>query len=311
MSNISKIINIMNNSKSITLLFINKLNNSPEFELGRMQIHESIFNNIRELYAHQAESMIKDKREIKLDPMNDNQDSVHFLNNNEIKGIESILEPLKNINTVEPVHYKDAIAKANAFAFVFTLDKEKVIIIRKLSSNYSLKNKNVFFSDDNRLNKVDKDLFALDNKIDCLIYEDKTYILGKYNFEVLFSYDTEYMNVANISLTKISENKIITNFDEFKENCLSRGRLIKKLYKIEKDGYIDKFNKCIKNPGIIKKMDSAIKELQLSFHIENNQIVYEDISTLSEIINFISNDYLRSFYTEDAFVASSKIEHGK
>ncbi|MCX7903238.1 MAG: DUF4868 domain-containing protein [Caloramator sp.] len=303
------IINTIKNSNSIILIFITKTSNDPKFKIGKIYINETIYNNIKDLYIPFIENSMKNKNESEFDPMIDNDDIVYFLHNTEIKGINDILNPLNDVAAIESSPFKKMVNESDAFAFVFSHNEQKVICLRKMNSSYSLKNKNILFSDNDRISKFDQELFVLDNKIDCIIFGEKTYIIGKYNFELLFSYDSVYLNTANISLNKLNNFNVISNFESFKEDCLSRNRIIRRLYKIEKEGFIDKFIDCIQNEGIRLNMIEAIKILQLNFEIVNNQIAYEDVSCLTEILNFISNDYLRSFYTNDTFIAATKTEY--
>lgn len=297
------------NAKAVSFVFIKKTTNDPSFEIKKLQLRKELWGSIANMYIPVLEKQMKDKSEMKLDPMIDNDGYLNYLDNAEITGLSDITNPLDDIQSIPSTGFEDAVTNSSAFAFIFHNADKKVMILRKLSSGYTLKNKHVLFSDGDRINKLEKELFVLDNKIDCVIYNDKTYILGKYNFEILFNFDSEYTKIAEKCLEKLTQNNSISNIDSFKEHCLNRSRITKKLYKIEKDGYIDKFNICIKKQDIVKKMEAAIVTLQLNFKLENNQIQYDDITTLSEIVNFISNDYLRSFYTDEAFVASSKTEH--
>ena len=62
-------------------------------------------------------------------------------------------------------------------------------------------------------------------------------------------------------------------------------------------------NKIKTSPEVI---NNTIQKYNLDIKIENNKIIYEDVSSLSEIINLISENYFEGNFTQDKYVAKGK-----
>lgn len=300
---------IYNNIVNIKFLLVCKENN--EYIAKKSYINKDLNNTFIQLYIKKLEDLFNSKELEKLDYEINEDETIAYLDEEELVSSNNSLykfikDKFINIDSIKRLEELNSFAKnALFYSFVFELNnKESFIIIRKMTSNYSLKNKSIFCLNDSRLNMINDDIIAFDNKIDIVIYKNKIYILNKYNFEILFSYRIYYKDRAEKVLNKLKDSNIIDNINDFETDCLDRSRIVKKLANIQDSDILDKFiDKFHNNPDII---NNSINNYNLGIEIENNKIKYNDISSLLQIVNFISDNYFQSDITETKYTARSK-----
>lgn len=304
---------IEKNITNISLLFLKK---NDSFEKGyqplKADIHNKIVTDIKDLFFEPLKSIFTNPcfEEFSYDVSTDG--AIQYLPMNDLKGknIFDVLEnSINNLDSVPPLKkFGKELSESYLYAFIFELSTGKTFtIVRKIYSSNYLKNKGLFTFTDSKLNVFEKDLFSLDSKVDCILFDGVVYVTGKYNFENIFSYNVHYVEKANSILTSIDNYKLIENFSEFKADCLDRSSIVKKLAELSAKGSIDSFMTKIKNnPNLIH---DTIQKYHLSTEIKDNQLVYNDISSLSEIINLISENYFESDITHDQFIAKGKSKH--
>lgn len=298
---------------NIYLLFLKKNN---AFENGyqplKADIDKKIYKNLKEIYIESLKPLFKNPEFEKFSYDVSSDGAIQFLSKSDLndKILFQILENnINNIDSIQPLRdFGKTLSESYLYAFIFELNNEKTFtLVRKVYSSNYLKNKGLFSYTDSKLNSVERDLFVLDSKIDCIIYDDKVYVIGKYNFENMFSYNIHYVEKANTILESIQSNQIVDNFEEFKTDCLDRSTITRKLAELCANGTIDSFIKKIKTePELI---ENTISKYNLSTSIANNQLIYTDISSLSEIINLITENYFENDITRNQYIAKGKTRH--
>ena len=286
---------------NIYLLFLKKNN---AFENGyqplKADIDKKIYKNLKEIYIESLKPLFKNPEFEKFSYDVSSDGAIQFLSKSDLNN---------NIDSIQPLRdFGKTLSESYLYAFIFELNNEKTFtLVRKVYSSNYLKNKGLFSYTDSKLNSVERDLFVLDSKIDCIIYDDKVYVIGKYNFENMFSYNIHYVEKANTILESIQSNQIVDNFEEFKTDCLDRSTITRKLAELCANGTIDSFIKKIKTePELI---ENTISKYNLSTSIANNQLIYTDISSLSEIINLITENYFENDITHNQYIAKGKTRH--
>ena len=305
----------LENIKNISLLFLNKNNKFADgYEPLKAIIDKDLFPKILNIYNNPIATLLsnpvfeefsydgKDDGTIQCLGKDDPQLNTQVLFKLLTKSIQEI-----NSSNVDTISNLDSVMSSSSlYAFVFNLNDDSTFtIVRKIySSNYLDKN-GVFFFKKSRLNTLKENLFSIDSKIDFILYKDFIYILGKYNFESLFSYNYHFQNKANNLLVTLEDSNILENYKEFKEDCLDRRSIVKKLAILEASGDINSFlNKLDNNPKFIQ---DTIKKYNLNITLNSeNKIIYSDVATLSEIINLISENYFVSDITQRKCLANRK-----
>ncbi|MDO6353570.1 DUF4868 domain-containing protein [Caloramator sp. CAR-1] len=307
--NIQEVIQHIKNSNQITFAIINKTSKDPTFDVTKLILKNTLHEEIKNLFTSYI-SIFSNFSIQEFNPLASLDETLYYLNNQDYQCINNLLTSIGNINDVNNINssiFHDKISNSIAYAFIFTNENQNVILVKKTNSNYTLKNKFLWIFKNDGLDKIQDQSFVFDEKIDCIITPNETYVFSKYNFEIIFSFMNEYTKTVNQILNKLQNNNLINGIDQFREDISSRNKLIKKLFKMEQDGSIDKFIECINDENIRQNIKNAINDLNLNFELnENNQIVYNDVSALGEILNLISNDYNISIYNGEKFLTQVK-----
>lgn len=298
---------------NVYLLFLQKNDQCADgYKVLKSDINKAIFKTLKDMYIKPLEPLFKNPyfEKFSYDISTDGAIQYLYKSDLEDKVLFNVLEKnINNIDSVKPLEdFSKTLSHSYLYAFIFELDNEKTFtIVRKIYASNYLKNKGLFTHNDSKLNSVEKDLFVLDSKIDCIIYNDIIYITGKYNFENMFDYDIHYVQKATDVLSSIQQSAIVQNFSEFKTDCLDRSTITRKLADLCVNGSIGSFIKKIKTePNLVK---DTITKYRLSTSISNNQLIYTDVSSLSEIINLIAENYFENDITHNQYVAKGKNRH--
>lgn len=309
--NIQEIKDNKDKIKDIKLLLIKKNSDfSDGYEPIKALIHKNIYPKIIDIYMNNNLDVILKDNEFDKLSYDVNDDSVipylKFTDLNDNTLFRLLNESINNLDDIDSfTDLNTALSKSYLYAFIFTLENHKTFtIIRKISSSNYLKNKGLLCLTGGRLNFIQENLFSLDSKVDCILYDNLIYIVGKYNFETLFSYRTHYTNEAQKTLSIINQHSIIANFENFSTDCLQRSSMIKKLAELQNSGELTSFiSKLNTDPKLVEK---TIKKYNLDITLEDKKIVYKDLSSLSEIVNLISENYFESDLSHKLCLAKGK-----
>jgi hypothetical protein len=295
------IIKIILNASTITMLFMEK----DTFLLKKAIISKDLYPKLKDMISKTINFMTEGKELVDFDSTVTLDNTFEFLQSDKIPAFSDIKGAINNIATITNIKkLSEVVTSSSAYCFLFSIDGEKALTFRRFNSSYSLKNKIPVLCNDGHLSMLEENLFSFDDKVDCVYCNDKIYIFNKFNFETVFSYkDTYYTSAANV-LENLDSLKLISNFESFKEECLKRSTIVKKFAKMESENLVDEFYKRMQEKiGV----NTTIERFNLDIKInKKNQIEFEDISTLSEIVNLISDNYLVSLSTEDNYEVNSK-----
>lgn len=92
----------------------------------------------------------------------------------------------------------------------------------------------------------------------------------------------------------VKETKGIENFDQFYEDCLSDGRVIRAFTKLMNEE--EKVERCFQNFDNVRKV---IKIFELPINLNGDKIVYENKDQLMEIARLIRDSYYQSYIGEE------------
>lgn len=303
----NNLLNIIRNADNIMILFMEKENTKEEhkYYFKKALVSEDLYAKIREMYYDSLNNMTSGKSVEEFDPTVTLDNTYESLNIDKIPGFDYIKASINDTSVIDTIHdLKNIILNSTAYCFLFQYDSELVLTFKKITSSYSLKNKIPIFCSEGHITEIPQNIFSFDDKIDCIYFQNDLFIFSKFNFETIFSYKTAYYASAISALETLNQYGLINNYDEFKEECLKRSTIVKKFANIEKDKLVEDFRERIHQKTGINETISRFK-LDVKINTQN-QIEYDDVSTLSEIVNLILDNYLISLCTNDNYEARNK-----
>lgn len=154
---------------------------------------------------------------------------------------------------------------------------------------------------DNELNAIDGDFLGIDEFTDIIVFADKVYLLNHISLERIFNYRDEFLKKTNEALGEILSKDVISNIEQFAEDCRSDVRIMKRFTSImTKDRLPLFFDNYERVPDIVKELG-----LDIDF-AEDGKLVYRERSQLFHIINLLSDAYFKSLLAQRPGIA--KIE---
>ncbi|PER21925.1 DUF4868 domain-containing protein [Bacillus cereus] len=136
--------------------------------------------------------------------------------------------------------------------------------------------------------KLEDKLLGVDTNVDIVIYGEEMLILNHISLERIFSISDQYQRTAHQTLDLVNRANRITNFEQFRDDCLSDGRVTRALTKLLTEQ--ERMEDVFENFGnVIRVID--IFELDIELVEENTKLAYRDKSQLLDITRLMRDSF--------------------
>lgn len=212
-----------------------------------------------------------------------------------VNGIDSFQEILRSMDEDVAIRRpitSEEIKKLNFYCLKIYIDNaEEMLIFRRVTKFNRLSKGMVGFFVNNDFKKLESDLLGIDKNIDLLVKNNEVLVMNHIALERIFSVQEQFVGKATETLNIVERSNRITNFDQFREDCLGNARIVRALTKILENE--ERVQQCFENfENVIQVVD--IFELDINFEEGNNAIIYEDKSQLLDITRLIRDSFYRS-----------------
>lgn len=164
--------------------------------------------------------------------------------------------------------------------------------MKKLRSGYLAQ----FFN--NELRAMDGNFLGIDETTDMIYTEGKVIIFNHISLERIFSYRDQYLNKTNEAMGEISRQGVISNLEQFSEDCCRDVRIMKRFTNIMTQGRLPLFFKNY------EKVPDIVEELGLDIDFDDEgKIKYKDKSQLYHIVTLMSDSYFESLLAKRKGIA--------
>ncbi|WP_303395481.1 Kiwa anti-phage protein KwaB-like domain-containing protein [Intestinibacter bartlettii] len=176
--------------------------------------------------------------------------------------------------------------------------QKEIKFFRRVTKFKKLSTKGIMGSiSNNRFKKLNKSLLGIDGDVDLIIEENDVLILNHISLERIFSISDHYQEKAQEAINLIHSANRIINFEQFSEDAINDGRIIRTLTKMLKEE--DRLSRCFEN---FNNVVNVIDLFDLDINIQNSNgvdmIVYEDKNQLMDIIRLVRDSYYTSLINE-------------
>ncbi|TYR81104.1 DUF4868 domain-containing protein [Priestia megaterium] len=146
----------------------------------------------------------------------------------------------------------------------------------------------------NDFEKLDDKLLGIDANVDIVIFRGEMLILNHVSLERIFSIQDQYFQKASQTLDLVERADRISNFDQFREDCLSDMRITRALTKILNEE--ERITQVFENfENVIQVIDIFDLEIEIE---GNRQLVYQDKSQLMDLTRLIRDSFYRSLINQ-------------
>lgn len=180
-------------------------------------------------------------------------------------------------------------------------NEQTVYLFRQFSKLKKLRKGYLARLINNQLVAMENEFIGIDDTIDIALYDEKLYILNHISLERVFNYRDEYQRITQSAIDEIENKHVLTNMEQFREDCGRDVRAMKRFTDIMTKGrlplFFENFDKV---PAIVQSLG-----IDLQFDDEG-KLIYRDKSQLFPIIYLMSDAYFKSLLAERTGIAKTE-----
>lgn len=274
---------------------------SKEYELKKVLIEKELKKDLIKNLSNRFLYITKEKKMSEYDPTVKVDEFIDSISVTEVSTLNNIKQDFEDISTIEQIESFEDIENSKAYIIILKnkANDRKILFFKKSFSSIYLKSKAKVLFKEGRLKKIDSEILSLDDKFDCVMYQDEMAVFIQLYFEQIFDYKDEYTRKANRNISKIKNLNIIGNIEDIEEES-EKITIKKKLAKLKEEN-INWFKERVNND--FETIKDIIDKAGLDMEIHNGKIISNDTS---ELIHLIQDDYLKSDLSGDNYVSERK-----
>ncbi|MCM2675591.1 Kiwa anti-phage protein KwaB-like domain-containing protein [Alkalicoccobacillus plakortidis] len=276
-------------------LYLSKKINRREFETFRPGIGYDLQIELLEMALTSLGRAVEiEQREYS--PIGTIAGTIEFCEADEVSNLTELLNSFEP-HEINPEIENGDIKDLNFYCLRVNLptEDENIYIFRRITKFKKLQHGFMGKFVDGDFEKISSELLGIDNQVDVVIFRGEMLILNHIALERIFSIEDQFFENAEVTLSIVEDSNRITNFDQFREDCLSDGRVVRALTKILKEE--DRLEQSFLNfNNMIKAVN--IFELDINFNDDNTALIYEDKSQLMDVVRLIRDSFYRSIVNE-------------
>ncbi|MFJ5768415.1 Kiwa anti-phage protein KwaB-like domain-containing protein [Psychrobacillus sp. NPDC093180] len=262
-----------------------------EYEVYEPLVREQMQEDLKDLYTEVLRTRLYDLPQEEYNP-NVGQDGYLSVAPLYVAHVNDTLEKIESEENIHGDMNEMNLDDINFYCIRFTHNEESVYIFRRFTKMKKIRRGIATFIEDNTLRKFDNDLFiGLDRDIDILVYQEEMLIVNRFALQTIFNLQDYFTNRATEALNHIEDGNVISNFEEFRDDCLNDRQASKRITKIiNTPGRIEGFlTNAHLLPNVIAEADL---EIELN---EAGQIIYtRNRQVRSQILFCIADAYYLS-----------------
>lgn len=239
---------------------------------------------------------LRGKNIMTFNPTGSLDDTIEVCDYASVDSLTHIVESMKEDKLLE--ENPEDISKFTFYCLVIQLgqtEEDNLLLFRRLTKFKKLKKGIVGTLISGDFEKIDAEMLGIDNYIDIIGYNSELTITNHISMERIFDIKTQYQESARQTLAMIKETNKIENFQQFEDDSINDGRIIRGLSKLLKDP--EMVRKSLENISKIKDLVNRV-ELDINFTEDENKLLYERKEQLQDITLIIRDAYYQSFINE-------------
>ncbi|MGE6379853.1 Kiwa anti-phage protein KwaB-like domain-containing protein [Peribacillus muralis] len=234
---------------------------------------------------------IQDTAQREFSPIGTIEGYIETYSPNEVTSFDDILESMSedfvNRQEIPP----GEISKLTFYCLKLYTEEGDILFFRRVTKFNRLKGGFFGKFTNGDFVKLDDTLLGIDPNVDIVIYGGEMLILNHISLERIFSIQEQYHEKATQTLDLVRRADRITNFEQFREDCLSDGRVTRALTKLLNEE--NNMHQVFENfENVIHVVD--IFGLNIEIAEENTKLVYEDKSQLLDITRLMRDSFYRT-----------------
>ncbi|MCG7314133.1 DUF4868 domain-containing protein [Priestia flexa] len=268
-------------------LYFTKKKSSGKYQTYSPTISLGLQNDLKDIVTKALEG-VQGVEQRPFSPIGSIDGCVETYMANEVDSFEDIIQSMNSDFVNREGIPKKEVGKLTFYCLRIGTPDGDALFFRRVTKFNKLKGGIVgqFFAND--FEKLDGTLLGIDSNVDIVIYGGEMLILNHISLERIFSIKDQYYQKAAQTLDLVNRANRITNFEQFREDCLSDGRVTRALTKLLNEE--DKMHQVFENfENVIQVID--IFDLKIELSEGNSKLIYEDKTQLLDLTRLMRDSF--------------------
>jgi len=274
---------------SVSVKLVQKI--GENYEVYQPAVHRRVRADLKDLYTDVFGTRLFELPQEDYNP-NVGQDGYLAVANLDVAHVNATIEELNLEANIHGDLGELDLETINFYCIKLTHNNESMYVFRRFTKMKKIRRGLLGLLEDNTLRKVENELFiGLDRDIDILVFQNEMLIINRFSLQTIFNLQDYFTERATSALDQIQIGNVISNFDEFREDCLTDRQASKRITRIlNTPGRIEGFLQTA------ELLPNVIAEANLDIELnENGQIVYtRNREVRSQILFCIADAYYLS-----------------
>lgn len=296
---LQELIRAINQNKPTNILtvFFVKKPSASKMQSFQPQVSKEVQQDIIQLVFPYIEKQLESSTLVEYDPAGVMDGEVEYLDKNSIEQIGTFLDSINDENVFKEMSQLD-IKKINFYCFKISYNGKTIYMFRQFSKMKKLRSGYVARFFQNELRAMDGDFLGIDETTDMILADDEIIVFNHISLERIFNYRDQYLNKTHEAMGQILQQGVISNLEQFNEDCCRDVRIMKRFTNIMTKGRLPLFfENYEKVPDIVKDLG-----LDITFD-DDGKIEYKDKTQLYHIVTLMSDSYFESLIAKRKGIA--------
>jgi hypothetical protein len=274
-----------------------------EYRVARVRSAESLNEKLRETVIR----VIAGANELRdYEPQTADLDDAWLVHDIDGTDFGRIAEQIALGVDAEVVHSEDELTNTTGYVVLLEAGDEELFGYQKTPDNWNLKKVRGFYhAVFKREQMVDLDedaVFRISRSFDFFAFGDKLFILNKKNFESGLNFRAGMEATRDRLYADLGSANLFSDLEPLKRRCGSNMTYLRKLTKIERNGYY-------RDPQFIENLLKVSRKEGWGIQITDRKIVLTD-ETVETVLTVLNNDRLTSPINSEKFDVTIKKKIG-
>lgn len=299
---IDELNNVKSTSERLKMYYLTKTkrrSTDNEYLAFGVPISASIRTEIKDLLLDDTIAKMTDKSLIPFNPTCTDIGTIETLPVEQVNNYDKIYEAISTTlpESLDELEFGEIWGYCIIIKYNNTNPRD-IIFFKKFSYPKLLAKSLVLSLVNGTYNKIIDEVVTVDTDLHAFVVNSNAYILNKAQFEKFFNFSSSYQQIVQTSFDSLQALNVIANFSEFTQSCIESDTLTRRLVKIINDGRFETVQRCI------AKVPEVISGYSLNVRFENNKIVFDGNSSISDIITLIKGACVVGALDDEKYIAT-------
>ena len=265
------------------------------------QIKNELQNIIISVVLNHLQPLL-DNNIVEYNPIGVADGEIEMLNMAGVSSITNFIDSISSNKVIKDMNTLK-IEKIDFYCIDISYDGQRIYLFRQFHKLKQLRKGILTQIVNNELSRIDSDFLGIDEATDLILFDNEIYIFNHISLERILKYKDKFLEMTNEALGELLTRNVITNIEQFADDCCSDIRIMKRFTNIMTKGRLPLFF------DNYDKVAEIVQELELDIEFDKKgKLIYRERSQLFHIINLLSDSYFKTLLADRKGVAKTEGE---